>query len=331
MPEKINILIVDDRPVNLLVLEGLLDSPELNIIKAFSGNEALGLMLEHDFALVLLDVQMPEMDGFETAQLMRGRKETRHVPIIFITAISKEQKHIFKGYESGAVDYLFKPIEPEILKSKVAIFLELHRQKKLLKEQAMLLDFKVQELLETKHQLEQANSLLEKLSVLDGLTGIANRRRFDTFLDLEWRRALREGKPLSLIMADIDYFKDFNDLYGHQAGDECLRKVAATMSDALMRPTDLLARYGGEEFAAVLPETSDEGVYHIATLLKESVENLVIPHAASTNVDHVTISLGTCTIVPVKDTQPNILIETADQALYQAKQAGRNRIVSLSR
>ncbi len=325
----INILIVDDRPVNLLILEEVLADPELHLVKAQSGNEALSLMLEYDFALVLLDVQMPDMDGFETATLMRGRKETSHVPIIFITAISKEEKHIFKGYEAGAVDYMFKPIEPEILKSKVAIFLELYRQKQLLKERTILLDIKVKELMDTQRQLEEANAKLEALSVLDGLTGIPNRRRFDAFFYQEWRRALREGTSLALILIDIDYFKLYNDHYGHHIGDDCLKKVAITMNRALMRPTDLIARYGGEEFVAVLPETDCNGALHIAEQLRAQIEAQAIPHAASRVNNNVTISLGVSAMIPSPNTPPTTLLATADKALYQAKQEGRNRVVSL--
>lgn len=132
---KINILIVDDRPENLLSMESLIESPELNIVRASSGNESLGLMLDYEFAIVLLDVQMPGMDGFETAELMRGSEKTKHVPIIFVTALSKDQKYVFRGYESGAVDYLFKPLEPEILKSKVKVFCEIYRQKRIIQNQ----------------------------------------------------------------------------------------------------------------------------------------------------------------------------------------------------
>lgn len=144
--EKINILLVDDQPKNLVALESILESPEISLIKATSGNEALALVLEYDFALVLMDVQMPEIDGFETASLMRGIEKTKNIPIIFITAISKDEKYIFQGYESGAVDYLFKPVEPEILKSKVQVFIELCRQKKLLEKQALKLEQKMTEL-----------------------------------------------------------------------------------------------------------------------------------------------------------------------------------------
>lgn len=146
--EKQNILIVDDRPENLTALEKVLKSPVLNIIKATSGNDALALVLEHDFALVLLDVQMPNMDGFETAEFMRGNEETKHIPIIFLTAISKEQKYVFKGYESGAVDYLFKPLDTDILKSKISIFCELHRQKVVIKDHL--------------REIEEKNKILQK-------------------------------------------------------------------------------------------------------------------------------------------------------------------------
>lgn len=159
--EKTDILIVDDRPENLLALESLLESPDLNIIKAASGNEALGLMLQHDFALVLLDVQMPEMDGFETAELMRGSEKTRDIPIIFLTAISKEQRHVFKGYETGAVDYLFKPLEPEILKSKVKIFLDLYGQRKALERNTNNLKKAIAKLKKSEVELKKAKEAAE--------------------------------------------------------------------------------------------------------------------------------------------------------------------------
>jgi len=159
MADTVAILLVDDRPENLFALEGLLESPGLNIVKASSGNEALGLMLEHDFALVLLDVQMPGMDGFETAELMRGTEKTRQVPIIFVTAISTEQQHVFKGYEAGAVDYLFKPIVPEFLRTKVRVFCELFQQKNIIRKQL--------------REIEEKNELLQKrLDEIKQLRGI---------------------------------------------------------------------------------------------------------------------------------------------------------------
>lgn len=322
LKDYINILIVDDRAENLLVLESILDEMECNIIKATSGNEALSLMLDHNFALVLLDVQMPEMDGFEVAELMRSNSRTRLTPIIFVTAISKEQKCIFKGYDVGAIDYLFKPIEPVILQSKVKFFIELYNHKNLIEEQKLMLEMKIKELSE----LKEANFKLENLSISDGLTGISNRRNFDYYINMSFKNCLRSNKPLSLIMADIDYFKLYNDRYGHLEGDECLRKVARAMSDTIKRPLDLVSRYGGEEFAIVLPETDAEGAKSIAEQVRMSIEELLINHEDSKVCNHVTLSLGVSTVIPTENYAIEEFINDADKALYLSKSDGRNRV-----
>ncbi|MFH2045611.1 MAG: diguanylate cyclase [Pseudomonadota bacterium] len=324
--EKTDILIVDDRPENLIALEALLENPELNIVKASSGNEALGLVLEYDFALILLDVQMPEMDGYETAKLMQGIKRSKSVPIIFLTAISKEQKYLLSGYEAGAVDFLFKPIEPIILMSKVKIFLALYNQKRLINEQSLELKQKVEELLIVKKELEKANSILQDLSSIDGLTGIPNRRHFDDFVDKEWRNAIRERTPLSFVMIDIDHFKAFNDNYGHQAGDECLKQVGRVLNEASKRPRDLIARYGGEEFVAVLSDTDANDAIIVAERLRLSIQDLNMPHEFSPVAKIVTVSMGVAGGVPMQDSLYASFITMADKALYQAKEEGRNQI-----
>ena len=190
--EKVNILLVDDRKENLIALEALLESQDLRIVKAESGNQALGLMLEFDFALVLLDVQMPEMDGFEVAELMRKKEKTRQIPIVFITAINKEEKYVFKGYEMGAVDYLFKPIDPTVLKSKVQVFLELHRKKL---EMERLINEKNEYILEL-HQLnkkiqEQQKELLEK-------------EKLQSILEMAITISHEFSQPLSVIIGYTD-------------------------------------------------------------------------------------------------------------------------------
>lgn len=324
--EKTDILIVDDRPENLIALEALLENPELNIVKASSGNQALGLVLEYDFALVLLDVQMPEMDGYETAKLMRGIKRSKSVPIIFLTAISKEQKHLLRGYEAGAVDFLFKPIEPSILMSKVRIFLELYNQKRLINEQAVELKQKIEELLLVKKELEKSNSILQDISSLDGLTGIPNRRCFDDFIEREWKSAVRKNTPLSFIMIDIDHFKAYNDNYGHQAGDECLKQIGRALKQAVKRPVDIVARYGGEEFIAALVDTDINGAMTVAERISMEVKALNMPHESSPVAKIVTISMGIAGGVPNRDSLHGSFITMADKALYQAKREGRNRI-----
>ncbi|MCP4154150.1 MAG: diguanylate cyclase [bacterium] len=321
---KVNILIVDDRQENLIALEAILESTDLDIIKAKSGNEALTLLLEYDFALILLDVQMPDMDGFEVAQLMKENEKTKYIPIIFLTAISKEKKYVFRGYETGAVDYLFKPIEIEILKSKVNVFLQLFRQRQQLNEKTRTLDQKVKELLETQKQLKKANQILSNLSTLDGLTGIPNRRRLDEFIETEWRRSFRTATPISVIMIDIDYFKHYNDNYGHLAGDDCLKQVAKALAETIKRPSDLVARYGGEEFLAVLPETDLGGALLVVEALSQAITGLAIPHGYSTVAPYITISQGLAVTVPSGKASPGQLLEAADKALYEAKSYGRN-------
>jgi len=181
--------------------------------------------------------------------------------------------------------------------------------------------------LERTHQLEEANRTLQRLSYLDGLTGIANRRRFEEVLDLEWRRARRVGVPLSLIMIDIDYFKAYNDAYGHQRGDDCLKQVAAALSDCVQRAGDLVARYGGEEFAVILPEMDANSAAEMAETLRERIEALEIPHETLSGDSVLTISVGVATIYPQNDLSSISLLSAADQALYRAKFEGRNQVL----
>ena len=328
MTNALDILIVDDRPENLLTLEHLLESPDLNIVRATSGQEALGLLLDHDFALVLLDVQMPDMDGFETAELMRGNKRTRHIPIIFVTANHTESKHIFRGYDSGAVDYLFKPLDAQMLLCKVLIFLEIHRQRQALQAKTRELDARIVELHQLQTELEEKNRQLQLLSSLDGLTGIPNRRQFDEMLGIEWNRMARERLPLSLVILDVDHFKLYNDRYGHLAGDSCLRRVATALAGLLRRPADMVARYGGEEFAAILPGTGLEGAKVVAESMRQAVASLGIEHQDSPVQSVVTVSLGLSAVVPLPGCTPSDLLQAADHGLYQAKQEGRDRWIS---
>ncbi|MCT4626464.1 diguanylate cyclase [Halodesulfovibrio sp.] len=318
------VLIVDDRPENLLTLESLLEQPEIQIVRANSGEEALAHMLDHDFALVLLDVQMPGMDGYEVAELMRGNKKTKHLPIIFVTAEVKGKAHVFKGYESGAVDYLFKPLDIHIFKSKVGVFIELYHHKLALEQKSQELDQKLAELEELQQQLEQTNEQLLQLSITDGLTGLMNRREFDTNFTYEWNRAYRSQSPLSLLLIDIDHFKDFNDTYGHTMGDECLVSVAHSLSNAVKRDVDRAARVGGEEFAIILPDTELEGALVVAERVRKEIESLAIPHSASSTSSFITVSVGVASIIPTHKAGTLTLFQAADAALYKAKDDGRN-------
>jgi diguanylate cyclase (GGDEF)-like protein len=305
MVEKVDILLVDDRPENLFALESLLASPELNIIKAESGNEALGLMLEYDFALVLLDVQMPGMDGFETAELMRGMEKTRTVPIIFVTAISMEKHHVFKGYKAGAVDYLFKPIEPEFLRAKVKVFCELYRQQRQLNN---LID-----------ELRSTKDKLTRMAKHDPLTGLANRSLFHDFLGGAMARASRDQRTMALLILDLDHFKDINDSMGHDIGDLLLKSVGERIRECT-RQGDLVARLGGDEFAVVLSGCETEEADRVAIKL---LHILAAPHSIAGKKLYINASIGIA-IYPSCGENVTDLCKAADSAMYHAKQKGRN-------
>ena len=326
--KNINILIVDDRKENLLVLESILEPLSVNIVKASSGNEALGLLFDYDFAVALIDVQMPDMDGFEVAEIMRSSERTAHIPIIFVTAISMEQKHVFKGYDSGAVDYLFKPIkEPKVLLSKIKIFIELYNQKQKIIEQSLILEKKVHELEMTKQELEKVNLILEQTSYFDNLTGIANRHSLEAYFNTALKNSKRKKTNLSVMMIDIDCFKDFNDNYGHVQGDICLVTIAKTIKESLKRPLDFVGRYGGEEFIVLLQETNIEGALKVAEEIKGNIESLQIKHRFSKVENYVTVSSGVVSLIPGNTDSLNDIVIKADKALYEAKHKGRNRVI----
>ncbi len=307
-----NILVVDDSPTIRAALRSLLERMGHTVVEADDGKEALQMYRQDRPGLVLIDVVMPVMDGYEAARHMRETSAEEWVPIIFLSSKEADQD-LNRAIEAGGDDYLVKPVSFVVLNAKIRALqrLESMRAKQL----------------EMSRDLASANRELEKLSRQDGLTGIANRRYFDSYLLTEVRRALREKAPVSLILSDVDHFKAFNDCYGHQAGDDCLRRVAAALSSAGRRPADLAARYGGEEFAMVLPGTVLEGAVDVAKAVSRVIGGLAIPHARSAVDKSVTLSQGIVSLVPEKESASEDLIQHADQALYQAKQQGRNRYV----
>ena len=290
------ILIVDDTPTNIQVLAEALRA-EYRVRVANSGKIAFEIIAKLGAPdLILLDVMMPEMDGYEVCRRLKQAPETRNVPVIFVTAKSDAVDEEF-GLKLGAVDYIAKPFHLPIVAARVRNHINLKIKTDLLESQAML----------------------------DGLTNIPNRRRFDEALENEWKRALRSGASISIIMADIDYFKHYNDNYGHGTGDECLKKVAAALAGSIERPSDLVARYGGEEFVALLPETDAAGAKALAERFCRHVEAMQLPHQYSGVSSYVTVSVGYACVTPGAETSPTELLRLADEKLYQAKEAGRNR------
>ncbi|MBF0284152.1 MAG: diguanylate cyclase [Magnetococcales bacterium] len=295
--KKPTILVVDDEPENVKVLLALLQEA-YRVLLCRDGHKALELALSQLPDLILLDVVLPGMDGYQVCSALRQHEATREIPVIFVTSLGEEESEE-RGFDVGGVDFIPKPFRPRLVRARISTHLELKRKRDLLRD----------------------------LSTLDGLTGLANRRRLDEFLHAEWKRAVRQGcSQLSVILMDVDHFKKYNDGYGHAAGDECLRKIARTLRDSLERGTDLAARYGGEEFACILPETTFEGAMALANKVQRHVVGLAIPHAFSESGAVVTLSLGVATTRPDARHQPESLLETADRLLYRAKQEGRNRV-----
>ncbi len=290
------ILIIDDTPVNIRILSELLVD-DYEILFSTSGTDGLQRAHIERPDLILLDIMMPGMDGYEVCRRLKADPALETIPVIFVTALGQEADEA-KGLQIGAIDYITKPISPPIVKARVKNHLKLKRY------QDMLAD----------------------LAMLDGLTGIPNRRSLDEALQLEWHRSKRNGSPLSLLMIDIDFFKRYNDTYGHLAGDDCLRAVAKAMAEVMQRGGDMIARYGGEEFACVLADTDAAGAQAVADRIIRAVTALAIPHEASSVAPHVTVSIGFCTIQPGMQHTGDQLLACADRNLYRAKQAGRNRV-----
>lgn len=296
--DKARILIVDDEKMNLKALADLLKDT-YTVMLAKSGEQALNLAIDTPQPdLILLDVVMPEMDGYEVIKQLKQDERTNQIPVIFVTTLgSSEDEEL--GLKLGAVDYITKPISPPIVKIRVYNYLNLMNKYK----------------------------LLDQMAHLDGLTEIPNRRCFEEHFQKECSRIERNGNVLSIAILDIDFFKQYNDHYGHQMGDRALETVAKTMIHSLQRATDLGARYGGEEFAMLLPETNAEGALDVAERVRSAIAALKIPHIQSHVAEDITVSIGVTTVHGNSGCSLEKILESADSNLFKAKQSGRNRVI----
>jgi len=292
--QKNSILIVDDEAPNIAVLGRLLGG-DYTIYAAKDGRTAIAMARKHVPDIILLDIIMPEMDGYAVISQLKAISETKEIPVIFISGLSSGEDEE-KGLALDAADYISKPFRNSIVKLRV------------------------------RNQIKIVNAMrtIEHLSNTDSLTGIANRRRFNERLYLEWNHAIRDGSELSLILADVDHFKRYNDTYGHLQGDAALQIIANALAKTIKRTIDMIARWGGEEFAVLLPQTSLDGALVISEQLRASVENQAIP--CSTKGRNLTISLGVSSIRPSMCSTIDGFIAKTDQALYKAKDQGRNRV-----
>lgn len=293
--KKPTILIVDDMTTNLLLLSDLLKD-DCNIKISKSGTKALEILnAPNDIDLVLLDIEMPDINGYEVCKELKNNNKTKNLPIVFITAKNSEEDEEF-ALNLGAIDYITKPFSKVILKLRLKNHLE----------------------------LKLKTDLLEQLSMYDGLTNIRNRRFFDEAFETTFLEIKRENKNLAVMMIDIDFFKPYNDNYGHGKGDEALKKVAFAFQSTIKRPTDLVARYGGEEFVILLKDIDKPGLETVAKNLLEAVRDLKITHDFSKVANFITVSIGISYYNTNKDITKIELLIKADETLYKVKNSGRN-------
>ena len=299
--KKPTVLIVDDMTTNLMVLSDLLDD-DYNIKVSKNGKKALEIMnSDNDVDIILLDIMMPEMDGYEVCKELKSNLKTKKIPIIFVTAKDNEADEEY-GLNLGAIDYITKPFNKAIVKLRLKNHLE----------------------------LKLKSDMLEELSMYDGLTHIPNRRYFDEIFETYYKETKRDKESLSVMMIDIDYFKPYNDNYGHGKGDETLKKVAQTLQNNLKRPTDLVARYGGEEFVVLLKNIDENDVKLVAQNLLQAVRDLNITHEYS-QVEHiVTVSIGIAYKISHSAIEKVDLLLSADEELYEVKRNGRNNFTVMT-
>jgi diguanylate cyclase (GGDEF)-like protein len=309
-PNLQRILLVDDDLVVRAKVSESLEQDGFEVILAKNGNDGIAAYQEHRPDLILVDAVMPILDGFEFCEQLKNLGE-RLTPILMITSLD-DNDSVDRAFASGATDYITKPINLPVLRQRVR---NLVRQSHLIKNQLT--------------ELQQANQDLKLLANLDSLTKLSNRRGFDDYIQKEWDRMKRIKAPLSLIMCDVDFFKNYNDRYLHPNGDKCLVKVAMSMRSTVRRSGDLVARYGGEEFAIVLPNTDALGAVSVGENVRSAIKGLQITHEASAVCPYVTVSVGVSTIIPNRENDFQALINAADRALYQAKSQGRDRVTMI--
>ncbi|RJG11563.1 diguanylate cyclase domain-containing protein [Massilia cavernae] len=296
LPAMQKVLVADDDGINREVLAELL-KPEYTVLLAKNGAQALERAARHLPDLILLDVIMPDMDGYEVLRRLRADPLTEHISVIFISGLDRPEDEA-NGLNMGASDYIAKPFNATVVTARVALHLQVVRQRR----------------------------MLERLANVDGLTELANRRRFDEVYAAEWKRAQGERRPLSLALLDIDCFKQYNDHYGHPAGDRVLRSVARTVASFMRRPADLAARYGGEELALLMPDTDAVQAQYLVDCVCRAIEQLALAHGASLVKPVLTVSVGGATIAEFGGESATELLDAVDNQLYRAKHAGRNRV-----
>jgi len=314
------VLLVDDQKVIHLGLRNMLqDEEDIELHCCKEATQAVAMAVDLKPTVILQDINMPDINGLELLQQYRSHENLSDVPVLMLSGTNSAEVKA-DAFQQGADDYLIKVPHKVELCARIR-----HHTRAYMDRQQR--EFAIEQLKLEKQKLAVAYKKLELLANVDGLTNIANRRCFDDTFSKEWSRAMRETESIALLMIDIDCFKQYNDSYGHLAGDECLKLVASSLQQYLQRPTDLVARYGGEEFVILLPGTHARGAIKVAERVRKGILALQLPHENSIAHDLVTVSLGAATVVPMLKHQPSELLQSADAALYEAKNGGRNQVM----
>lgn len=312
---KLKVMVVDDSKVAIKAIAGYLEDIGVEPLLAETGKGAIDLYSSQRPDIILLDIILPDIDGYEVAKAIRKLQgKDDWTAIIFLSVMSKDED-LALGIEAGGDDYLMKPVGRVVVQAKVRAMYRLVQMQRALVKMT--------------DQLNEANQELHRLSMTDGLTGIANRRLFNETLVREWRRCLRLKKSMSVVLLDVDFFKKYNDRYGHQAGDDCLKAIAKEVASAAPRAGDLAARYGGEEFVLILGQTDEDGARWVANRIRQHVVGLKILHEDSAH-QYVTVSCGVSSVIPGNDMSVERLVKSADNALYLGKKQGRNKVSYLN-
>ena len=322
---RADILVVDDNPANIELLVAILRSHGYRCRVANNGPRALAAARADAPDLVMLDIAMPGMDGYEVCRQLKGGAATRHTPVIFLSALNGVIDKV-QAFGAGGADYIGKPFQLEEVIARVENQVRIARMQREVEARNEELARVNTELLAATRRLEDGNARLRKLSESDGLTGVANRRLFDGSLLAAWAAARSRRGEVGLMLIDIDHFKEFNDASGHLAGDDCLKRVARALEAEAGAAGALVARYGGEEFSVLVADPAQTDMRAFAEALRARIEFEALPHPRSPMSRIVTVSVGVATRAPGATLEPALLIDAADQALYRAKAAGRNRV-----
>ena len=301
---RMKILLVEDSATLRAIMLSYITKSGHETIIACSGEESLQVLETNEVDMIIMDVEMPGLDGYEATRLIRESRGSQWIPIIFVSGMSDDES-LAEGIEAGGDDYLIKPVSQVILNAKIRA---------------------MERLSAMRDEMNTLNAELIELSQRDPMTGLYNRRAFDEKAEDYWRIATRNKEPLTLLILDIDHFKLYNDAYGHIDGDECIRKIATALNECFNRPGDVVARYGGEEFIVLLSNTTHEGAQYVAEQMRTSIAEQQIRHKSSTSGRYVSVSIGGSATSFTTGTTLGTQIELADKALYESKNNGRDRV-----